>query len=100
MADNRPRVTTDKMINLEQLTAELGGVGLCLGDGVIVAAEGAQVTQQQLEDAVTAHVAVFPPPPPTIEELAAEVQGIKDRAAAKAAEASPSAKDVAASVAG
>lgn len=59
----RPTVTPDKPINLEQLTAELGGAGLCRDDetGEIVAAEGADVTQQQLEDAVAAHTAVFPP---------------------------------------
>lgn len=41
-----------------------------------------------------------PSPLPSYGELAGEVQGIKDRAAAKAQELSPSAKEVASSVAG
>lgn len=80
----RPSVTPSKTVNLSQLTVELGGAGLCRNEetGEIVAAEGAAITQQQLEDAVSAHVAVFPEPPPTLEELATEVRGIRERAAA------------------
>lgn len=65
MADNRPRVTPGKDVNLSQLDRELGGVGLCRNDetGEIVAATGSPVTQQQLEDAVVGHTAVFPPDP-------------------------------------
>lgn len=61
--DTRPRVATSKRIDLALLAEELGAP-LCEGDGVIVAAEGADVTQKQLESAVRAHVA---PPEPVAE---------------------------------
>jgi hypothetical protein len=62
---SRPTVTPDKPVNLEQLTAELGGLGLCRSEETweIVPADDTDLTQQQLEDAVAAHAAEFPPDP-------------------------------------
>lgn len=55
--DRRPRVKTSKRIDLELLSAEVG-TGLCAGDGeIVVADEGTTVTQQQLAEAIKAHVA-------------------------------------------
>lgn len=61
--DTRPRVETSKRIDLALLSEEVGAP-LCEGDGVIVAAEGAAVTQKQLEAAVRVHQA---PPEPVAE---------------------------------
>jgi FAD/FMN-containing dehydrogenase len=63
MPDSRPRATPAKDVYLSQLDTELGGVGLSRNDetGEIVAP--ASVTQQQLDDAIAAHSAVFPPDP-------------------------------------
>lgn len=57
MSDNRPRANLNgKAINLAQLDAELGNVGLCASATEVVAAERASVTKTQLELAVAAHV--------------------------------------------
>ena len=53
---------TSKEINLEQLDQELGGQGLCsdindLKKKIIVTADNSTVTEEQLEAAITAHVA-------------------------------------------
>lgn len=96
MSDTRPRVTTTKTLNLPQLDTELGGRGLCSGEGVVVVAEGSPVTQQQLEDAVAAHVAAVPPDPQaefdaaidaatTLDELKAALKGTAGRAGRAAA---------------
>lgn len=79
MNDTRARVETDKSVRLDQLDAELGGHGLCAGDGVIVAVEGSPVTEKQLADAIAAHDPQ-PNPPSLADRLAAleaEVQGAK-----------------------
>ena len=56
--DVRPRVPLDgTRVNVAQLTAELGGAGLCVSETEVVAAEGAQITQAQLAAAVATHVA-------------------------------------------
>jgi hypothetical protein len=53
---------TSKKINLLQLDQELGGKGLC-GDfndpkkKLIIAAEGSDVTEDQIEAAIASHVA-------------------------------------------
>ena len=53
---------TSKEINLQQLDQELGGQGLC-GDfndpkkKIIVPAENSTVTEDELKDAIAAHVA-------------------------------------------
>ena len=54
---------TSKNINLEQLSTELGNKGLIadFNDSkkkLILAAEGVQLTEKELEDAIAAHVAV------------------------------------------
>lgn len=54
--------TTSKDINLVQLDQELGGKGLCadLNDPkkkLIVSAEGSDVTEEQIEAAIEAHIA-------------------------------------------
>jgi len=54
---------TSKEINLTQLTNELGGRGLIADFNdpqkkLILAAEGSSVTEQELESAIAAHVAV------------------------------------------
>ena len=54
---------TSKDINLGQLSKELGGQGLC-GDfndpkkKVIVPADGVELTEDELKDAIAAHVAI------------------------------------------
>lgn len=56
--DTRPRITqTGKPLNLEQLSAELGGKALCASATEIVAAEGVNVTAAQMQTAYDAHVA-------------------------------------------
>lgn len=77
----RPTVTTDKDINLSQLDAELGGHGLCadLNDSqakIVSVADESPVTQEQLQAAVDAHVAVFPPDPPSYESLVQAVDAL------------------------
>lgn len=67
MPDKRPRVTTNKTLDLLALDVELGGHGLCSGEGVVVVAEGSPVTQQQLEDAVAAAPEYVEPPDPQAE---------------------------------
>jgi hypothetical protein len=70
--DKRPRVPLKgKAINLAQLDTELGGYGLCASGVEVVAADGSPVTLTELASAVAAHVAVFPPVPPTQAELVA-----------------------------
>jgi len=70
--DDRPRAETTKAVNLAQLDAELGGHGLCQSGSsadaadpsvtvVVVVASDSPVTQQELDKAIAAHVAVFPP---------------------------------------
>jgi hypothetical protein len=60
---------TSKEINLEQLDQELGSKGLC-GDfndpkkKIIIAAENSDVTEEQIETAIKAHIAK-----PTEQEL-------------------------------
>ena len=53
---------TSKEINLHQLDQELGGQGLCgdfndLKKKIIVPAENSTVTEDELKDAIAAHVA-------------------------------------------
>lgn len=53
---------TSKEINLAQLDSELGGKGLCADFNdpkkkVIIAAEGSDVTEEQIKAAIDAHVA-------------------------------------------
>lgn len=61
----RASASANKAVNLEQLDAELGGHGLCLnGDGsIILVASDSPVTRAELEAAIGAHVAEFPPDP-------------------------------------
>lgn len=61
--DNRPRVTPTKDINLVQFAAELGDDRLARNDETGELVHNGDVTQQQLEDAVAAHVAETPPDP-------------------------------------
>lgn len=63
MDDPRPRIIPDKPVNLSQLDAEMGEVGLSrnVETGEIVAPD--TVSQQQLDDAVAAHGAAFPSDP-------------------------------------
>jgi hypothetical protein len=54
---------TSKEINLTQLTDELGGRGLIADFNdpqkkLILAAEGSSVTEQELDSAIAAHVAI------------------------------------------
>lgn len=87
------RIETNKKINPTQLGVELGRVPLRHVAGSHVDAEG--VTAANLTAAVDAHVAddayvdpeyVAPEPEPTVEDrlaaVEAEVQGMRDRAAA------------------
>lgn len=56
MADTRARVALNgKTVNLAQLSAELGGVGLAASETEVVAAEGVSLTKAQLTAAVAAH---------------------------------------------
>lgn len=89
MTDNRPRVQLDgKVINLNQLTQELGGVALCASATEVVAAEGVDITQAQLEAAILAHV-----PDPDYGKSADDLL-----LEAFAANPAPSAKDTAAAL--
>ena len=75
MDDTRVRVATTKEINLAQLDEELGGHGLCGSDTEVVAVEGSPVTEAQLDGAIKAHKAVWPP---TREEIiTAAIEGAK-----------------------
>ena len=54
--------TTSKAINLDQLDKELGGKGLCadLNDPkkkIIIPAENSTITEDELKEAIAAHVA-------------------------------------------
>lgn len=54
--------TTSKKINLEQLDKELGNKGLCAdfndeNNKIINVADGSDVTESQLEAAISAHIA-------------------------------------------
>ena len=54
--------TTSKEINLDQLDKELGSQGLCADFNdpkkkVIIPAEGSTVTEDELKEAIAAHVA-------------------------------------------
>jgi hypothetical protein len=68
---------TSKEINLSQLTKELGNKGL-IGDfndpkkKLILAAEGVELTEDELKNAIDAHVAK-PTAEPTIEEKLSSV---------------------------
>lgn len=82
--DTRARVTVEKAVNLDQLTAELGAA-LCAvhdDDGSVreIVAAGS-TPQQQLEDAVAAHEAVPVPDPDA--ELASAIEGANDLAELK-----------------
>lgn len=90
-------VPTTKQIDLLLLTAEVG-VGLSMSQQDDVRTITGDVDQAVLEAAVEAHAAPAESPD-RIEALEAEVQGIKDRAAAEAAKAAPTAKGVALAVA-
>lgn len=61
----RASVVWDQPVDLEALDAELGGHGLCQGDGVVCVADGSPVTQAVLEAALGEHV-----PPPRLDPQA------------------------------
>lgn len=76
--DQRVRVPLNgKEINLAQLDDETGGHGLTASTEVVVAIEGSPVTLAALSAAVAAHVPVWPPPPPTVEELLARIEALE-----------------------
>ena len=77
---------TSKDINLLQLDNELGGHGLIadfndLAKKVITVADGSDVTETELEDAIKAHKAFFVTPSPS-EKLASVGLSIDDLKAA------------------
>jgi hypothetical protein len=62
-----PRVITNKEINLTQLDQFLNRHGLCINDNdslnkIIATADGSPVTQEELEIAISNHIAVFTEP--------------------------------------
>jgi hypothetical protein len=72
-----PKITTKKEINLEQLDKELNCQGLCadfndVENKIITTAEFSTITQNELEAAIEAHIAL-PEPELTIEEKLASV---------------------------
>lgn len=73
MPDTRPRVPipAGKTINLAQLSAEVKAA-LCASPTEVVAAEGATITQPQLEAGVAAHVPA-PPAPAPVDTAAAQL---------------------------
>jgi hypothetical protein len=69
--------TTSKEINLKQLDEELGGKGLIAdftdsNNKLIKTADGSDITEEQLEAAIVAHIAL-PSAGPTITEKLASV---------------------------
>jgi len=70
------KVITAKDINLVQLDKELGSYGLCIDKNdpknkIIVTADYSLITQEQLETAISNHIAVFEVP--TLAEKLASV---------------------------
>jgi hypothetical protein len=73
-------VTTNRPIDLAQLDAELGGVGLNMtvtADGTTVCAVGAGTSQATLQAAVDAHIP-HEPPPSTDSMLQSQIDELTD----------------------
>lgn len=79
----RPRVIAHKAVNLGQLSAELGDVPLNVSEEtheISVAGDEWTITQDELEAALEAHVAVLPPSSDVLSaERAAKVESVIER---------------------
>lgn len=80
MEDTRPRITTTKPINLEQLTAEVGvaisadaNCATAEPHDVVISEPDTILTSEDLQAAIDGHVPVFPAPVPTLDEKIAEL---------------------------